>query len=269
MLQVAFDCTEEAERSQVRTVFASRHGAIHVAVKILAEIAKAQPVSPLQFSHSVHNTQAGLFSIATGNRSASSSIAGEADTFAHGFLDAVLPSARPAIPALRDRRRVAARQPDPPAKSRAPPTPSRCSARRPATPLDFSLEASRAPRKAQWPDALSSCASSRANAEPTLETGRRSWRWQGASSPLPEIEEVEPLVRGAQAESLEAARVGLDHLVYDLRALGPRHAAACVERLRVDLVAGVAHPQRGGEQHWAADQRGELEWALAEAGRRA
>jgi hypothetical protein len=36
----------------------------------------------------VHNTQAGLFSIFAGNRRPSMSVAGSADTFAHGFLEA-------------------------------------------------------------------------------------------------------------------------------------------------------------------------------------
>ncbi len=90
MVETAFACTTDEERGSVRTVFSSRHGAIHVAIKILASIAKEEAVSPLQFSHSVHNAQAGLFSIASGNREASSSVAGGTDTFAHGFLEAVL-----------------------------------------------------------------------------------------------------------------------------------------------------------------------------------
>ena len=90
MLQVAFDATEDEDRSAMRSVFASRHGAIHVAVRILASIGKEEAVSPLQFSHSVHNAQAGLFSIAAQNRQASSSIAAEEDTFGHGFLEAML-----------------------------------------------------------------------------------------------------------------------------------------------------------------------------------
>jgi len=89
MLRSAFDCCGESLRSDVRTVFASRHGAIHVAVQILASITSGEPVSPMQFSHSVHNAQAGLYSIAAGNRCASSSLAGEADTFACAWLEAL------------------------------------------------------------------------------------------------------------------------------------------------------------------------------------
>lgn len=90
MLRAAFDCCGESLRPDVRTVFASRHGAIHVAVKILESIVSGKPVSPMQFSHSVHNAQAGLYSIAASNREASSSLAGEADTFTSAWIEALL-----------------------------------------------------------------------------------------------------------------------------------------------------------------------------------
>lgn len=90
MIRAAFDCCGEALRGDVRTVFASRHGAIHVAVQILDAIVTGKPVSPMQFSHSVHNAQAGLYSIAAGNREASSSLAGEADTFAAAWIESML-----------------------------------------------------------------------------------------------------------------------------------------------------------------------------------
>ena len=51
--------------------------------------ARACPLSPAKFSHTVHNAQAGLFSIATGNRRASSSLAAQQDTFGHGWLEAL------------------------------------------------------------------------------------------------------------------------------------------------------------------------------------
>lgn len=90
MMRASFDCCGETLRSDVRTVFASRHGAIDVAVKILTNVVTDEPVSPMQFSHSVHNAQAGLYSIAAANRQASSSLAAEADTFASAFLEALL-----------------------------------------------------------------------------------------------------------------------------------------------------------------------------------
>jgi len=90
MLRAAFDCCGEGLRSELRTVFASRHGAIHVAVGIVENIVRGDPVSPMQFSHSVHNAQAGLYSIAGGNRQASSALAGEEDTFPSALVEALL-----------------------------------------------------------------------------------------------------------------------------------------------------------------------------------
>jgi hypothetical protein len=184
MLEVAWQCTGDAERARMRTVFASRHGAIHVAVKILAEIARAQPVSPLQFSHSVHNTQAGLFSIAAGNRAASSSVAAETDTFAHGFHDALLHLERAPQDSVLY---VIGDEPIPDNLLHLvdePPTAYAAAfllAREgEGTPLDFSLDASRAPRKPRdWPDALEFVRFLASGApELVLETGRRCWRWR-------------------------------------------------------------------------------------------
>ena len=89
MLTVAFECCGEDERAQVGSVFASRHGNINESIELLERLALEQPLSPTRFSHSVHNAQAGLFSIAAGNRRASSSIAAEAETFGCGFLEAL------------------------------------------------------------------------------------------------------------------------------------------------------------------------------------
>jgi hypothetical protein len=187
VLEAAFACTDEAERREVRTVFASRHGAIHVAMEIVEAIGRHEPVSPLAFSHSVHNTQAGLFSIAAGNREASSSIAAEADGFGHGFLDALLHLERePGRPVLL----VVADEPVPRTLLHLVDEPHAVYAvalllasAGEGTPLEFSLEASRAPRKArEWPDALEFVRFLASGApELTLETGRRSWRWRRGS----------------------------------------------------------------------------------------
>lgn len=88
MLTAAFDCVPESQRADVSTVFASRHGNINESIELLERLAREQPLSPTKFSHSVHNAQAGLFSIAAGNRQASSSIAAQEDTFACGWLEA-------------------------------------------------------------------------------------------------------------------------------------------------------------------------------------
>ena len=101
MLTAAFECCEEAERSGVATVFASRHGNINESIGLLERLAHGQPLSPTRFSHSVHNAQAGLYSIAAHNQQASSSIAAQEDTFASGWLEAAtLLSRAPERPVL-------------------------------------------------------------------------------------------------------------------------------------------------------------------------
>jgi hypothetical protein len=88
MLEVAHRCCADDDAAQLACVFASRHGSFATLVSLLDDIANREPVSPAKFSHSVHNTQAGLFSIFAGNRRPSMSLAGAADSFAHGFLEA-------------------------------------------------------------------------------------------------------------------------------------------------------------------------------------
>jgi Beta-ketoacyl synthase, N-terminal domain len=89
LLTAAFECCEEAELTEVATVFASRHGNINESIDLLDRLAERQPLSPTVFSHTVHNAQAGLFSIAAANRRASSSIAAQQDSFACGYLEAL------------------------------------------------------------------------------------------------------------------------------------------------------------------------------------
>jgi len=89
MLTAAFDCCSETELGEVATVFASRHGNINESIDLLDRLAERQPLSPTAFSHTVHNAQAGLFSIAAANRRASSSIAAQRDSFACGYLEAL------------------------------------------------------------------------------------------------------------------------------------------------------------------------------------
>jgi hypothetical protein len=69
-------------------VFATRHGPFSTTVALLQDLAACSPLSPARFTHSVHNAPAGLFSIWAHNPRPSSSLAGGAETFAHGFLEA-------------------------------------------------------------------------------------------------------------------------------------------------------------------------------------
>jgi hypothetical protein len=88
-LTAAFGCLEPEQRGSVRTVFASRHGSINESIDLLENVVKGEPLSPTVFSHTVHNAQAGLFSIAAGNREGSSSVAAMEDTFVCGLLEAL------------------------------------------------------------------------------------------------------------------------------------------------------------------------------------
>ena len=65
MLKVAFGCAGPELLLALPTVFASRHGDTTTTIELLECLAREKPVSANQFSHSVHNTQAGLFTIAT------------------------------------------------------------------------------------------------------------------------------------------------------------------------------------------------------------
>ena len=89
VLTAAFGALADAERSVVRTVFASRHGSINESIELLHAVVAQERLSPTKFSHTVHNAQAGMFCIAAGNRAASSSLAARADTFACGWLEAL------------------------------------------------------------------------------------------------------------------------------------------------------------------------------------
>ncbi len=86
-LTAAFGCCP-AERSEVRTVFASRHGSINESIDLLEAVGRSERISPAKFSHTVHNAQAGLFSIAAANRCASSSLSAGADTFPCAWIEA-------------------------------------------------------------------------------------------------------------------------------------------------------------------------------------
>jgi hypothetical protein len=89
MLYVAHACCADDELADVACVFASRHGSFGTTVSLLEDMAVDSPVSPAGFSHSVHNTQAGLFSIWANNPLPSMSVAAGTETFAHGFLEAI------------------------------------------------------------------------------------------------------------------------------------------------------------------------------------
>ena len=94
MLAVANACCDESERAELLSVFASRHGSFGTTVAMLEALAADEPLSPTQFSHSVHNTQVGLFSIWSGNQQVAQSLASRNESFEHGVLEAVCLQAR-------------------------------------------------------------------------------------------------------------------------------------------------------------------------------
>jgi hypothetical protein len=89
-LSTALECCSRAEipLDDARVVLASRHGEIGVSVELLEQLAAGEPVSPTQFSGSVHHIALGYLSIVASSRQPMRAIgAGEA-SFMYGFLDA-------------------------------------------------------------------------------------------------------------------------------------------------------------------------------------
>lgn len=82
---VACSGTEAAE---VSCIFASRHGELTRTLGILDSIVTGEDVSPTDFSHSVHNTALGLFSIFMKNKAASTQVVAAEDTFGAALIEA-------------------------------------------------------------------------------------------------------------------------------------------------------------------------------------
>ncbi|HTO06224.1 MAG TPA: beta-ketoacyl synthase chain length factor [Myxococcota bacterium] len=89
MLTAAFGAAEPDELARLRTVFSSRHGSINESIGLLENVVRREKLSPATFSHTVHNAQAGLFSIAAGNRAASSSLSAQEDSWTAAWLEAL------------------------------------------------------------------------------------------------------------------------------------------------------------------------------------
>ena len=75
------------EQRTARFVFCSRHGDFDRTLRILKSIVAKEPVSPADFSLSVHNALAGQLSIVWGNTAGHTAIAAGADSFAYGLLE--------------------------------------------------------------------------------------------------------------------------------------------------------------------------------------
>jgi hypothetical protein len=184
MLSVAFDCCGEEPADEVATVFASRHGNINESIDLLDRLALHQPLSPTRFSHTVHNAQAALFSIAAGNRAASSSIAAQEDTFGAAYLEALTflerAPRRPVLLVMADvplAPTFAALVDEPLASYGLALLLARDGE---GTPLDFGIEPEQnGAARPRWPDALEFLRWLLSD-EPRLDLGRgrRRWVWE-------------------------------------------------------------------------------------------
>jgi hypothetical protein len=69
-------------------IFVSRHGELQRTFQLLGEIFSGAEASPIAFSQSVHNTAAGLFTIAAHSNLPVTSLAACKDSFCQGMLEA-------------------------------------------------------------------------------------------------------------------------------------------------------------------------------------
>jgi Beta-ketoacyl synthase, N-terminal domain len=85
-LEVAYQCLDR--RTDVSTVFASRHGDAARSVDLLLDLSRDVPISPTSFGLSVHNAIGGLFSIARGDHSSNVALAAGQSTVEHAVIEA-------------------------------------------------------------------------------------------------------------------------------------------------------------------------------------
>ena len=77
-----------SEQRDARFVFCSRYGEMDRTLRILHSLSAAEPVSPADFSLSVHNALAGLLSIAWRNTEGHTAISAGDESFGYGLLEA-------------------------------------------------------------------------------------------------------------------------------------------------------------------------------------
>jgi Beta-ketoacyl synthase, N-terminal domain len=90
MLEVTRQACEasQVEMAGVPTVFATAQGELETLHALLEMLNSDGELSPARFHNSVYNTASGYFSIATGNRSFTTTLAGGTETVALGLLEA-------------------------------------------------------------------------------------------------------------------------------------------------------------------------------------
>jgi hypothetical protein len=88
--QMAFQAGSRlSEQRTARFIFCSRHGEFDRTLRILHSLIREEPVSPADFSLSVHNALAGLLSIAWENPAGHTVISAGADSFGYGLVEGV------------------------------------------------------------------------------------------------------------------------------------------------------------------------------------
>jgi len=85
-LETAYRCLDG--KTDVPTVFCSRHGECKRSVELLTDLAQGQPLSPTSFSLSVHNAAAGLFSIARQDQASHAAVAAGHGGVEHAVIEA-------------------------------------------------------------------------------------------------------------------------------------------------------------------------------------
>ena len=86
-LSTAWPCAEGLD--SVPFVFASRHGVLDRTLELLTALARDEALSPTSFSLSVHNSNAGLFSIARGDRAPATAISAGRDSLGMSLVEGV------------------------------------------------------------------------------------------------------------------------------------------------------------------------------------
>lgn len=97
MLEAGFQCNMAPN---CRSIFASRHGELPRTIGLLEDIIAKQPLSPLGFSQSVHNTASGIFGIVTANTAPSTSVAAGTETLSQAMIEAFAQLAQSPEPIL-------------------------------------------------------------------------------------------------------------------------------------------------------------------------
>lgn len=85
-LEVAYRCL--GERTNIPTIFCSRHGECGRSIGLLSDLVRDIPLSPTAFSLSVHNATGGLFSIARNDHANSLALAAGHSTIEHAVIEA-------------------------------------------------------------------------------------------------------------------------------------------------------------------------------------